>query len=485
MSPPTFQCSTSGVGLLTQPVRTRGTDAESRRSVSHGMLPRLLPRIDATSSRSISDISTQSSRRMPSLRTFRVEFDRPGATYAPGEVVTGNVIVNLASEKTIRALKLTVKGEANVHWERRRTTKDSQGRQQTHTDHFRGNEQYFNLTYLLLGDTGGGEVRMPSGYSEYAFSFLLPHNIPCSFEHKHGHIRYTTKAIIDRPWKFNHECKVAFTVVTSYDLNAHSQQCIGIDDEENESFFCCFSRGSIKMCIKLPTTGFVPGQSIETTVNLENTSRVNIVRICVKLERSLEFHAKTPYHLTKTDKAIVKAEQNNGPFGQLSNIVSRLQIPPIPPSQLEHCGIIDQKYTVRITVHVSGMHCSITKTYPILIGTIPLRSTMPSAPYQQNIPQPTAPMIQEYDDPPPPMPTSLDYSPPNVPYPGSIGFVSPNQPSTSTSQWDMPPPSYEECMQKTSNIKDHDESNYVHGANEPFAPRYPVFNFPASYPPGN
>lgn len=53
------------------------------------------------------------------------------------------------------ALKLAIKGEANVHWERSRTTKDSQGRQKTHVDHFRGNEQYFNLTYLLLGETGG------------------------------------------------------------------------------------------------------------------------------------------------------------------------------------------------------------------------------------------------------------------------------------------------------------------------------------------
>jgi len=32
-------------------------------------------------------------------------------------------------------------------------------------------------------------------------------------------------------------------------------------------------------------------------------------------------------------------------------------------------------------------------------------------------------------------------------------------------------------MQRADSIKDDDESSYVHGANEPFAPRYPVFNF--------
>lgn len=67
---------------------------------------------------------------------------------------------------------------------------------------------------------------MPAGFHKYSFTFSLPSNIPCSFEHEHGHIRYTMKAVIDRPWRFNHECKIAFTVVLSYDLNIHSQQCV-------------------------------------------------------------------------------------------------------------------------------------------------------------------------------------------------------------------------------------------------------------------
>ncbi|KAG5321733.1 ARRD3 protein, partial [Acromyrmex heyeri] len=419
---------------------------------------------------------------MPSLRTFRIEFDRPGATYAPGEIVTGDVIVDLAREKTIRALKLSIKGEANVSWERKRSTKDSQGRNRTQIDHFRASEQYFNLTYYLLGNTGNGEVRVPAGFHRYSFNFSLPYNIPCSFEHTNGHIRYTMKAVIDRPWRFDHESKIAFTVVSSYDLNAHSHQCIGADDEVRESFccFCCFNLGSMKLRIRIPTTGFVPGQSIETMVNLNNTSSVNVTKICVKLERSLEFHAKSPYSSTKTDKAILKAEQRMGPFGEQADIPSRLQVPPIPPSHLEYCSIIDQKYSLRITIHVSGTHCSITKVYPILIGTIPLHSTISSASYIQTVQQPTAPVMQYDYDPPPPMPTSPDYAPPNTPYPQMIDFASPNQPSTSTNPWDIPPPSYEECMQRADSIKDEDESNYVHGANEPFAPRYPVFNFTTS-----
>lgn len=67
---------------------------------------------------------------------------------------------------------------------------------------------------------------MSAGFHRYSFNFSLPYNIPCSFEHTNGHIRYTMKAVIDRPWRFDHESKIAFTVVSSYDLNTHSHQCV-------------------------------------------------------------------------------------------------------------------------------------------------------------------------------------------------------------------------------------------------------------------
>ena len=39
---------------------------------------------------------------MPKLQDFRVEFDRPGATYAPGESVGGKVILILSASKNVR-----------------------------------------------------------------------------------------------------------------------------------------------------------------------------------------------------------------------------------------------------------------------------------------------------------------------------------------------------------------------------------------------
>lgn len=74
---------------------------------------------------------------------------------------------------------------------------------------------------LAKGDEtiSGDEVEIPAGSHTYNFSAKLPDSLPSSFESQFGYVRYTVKAILNRPWKFDQECKAAFTVVSPLDLN--------------------------------------------------------------------------------------------------------------------------------------------------------------------------------------------------------------------------------------------------------------------------
>lgn len=65
------------------------------------------------------------------------------------------------------------------------------------------------------------EMVLPEGEHCFPFSTVLPPKLPSSFEGEFGHIRYTVKVVVDRPWKFDHEIKSAFTVISPVDLNTH------------------------------------------------------------------------------------------------------------------------------------------------------------------------------------------------------------------------------------------------------------------------
>lgn len=68
--------------------------------------------------------------------------------------------------------------------------------------------------------------KISCGHNEYKFSFRLSDEIPCSFEHSTGYVRYTLKVILVRPLKVIHERKTAFSVVSRYDLNAYQTKCV-------------------------------------------------------------------------------------------------------------------------------------------------------------------------------------------------------------------------------------------------------------------
>lgn len=79
---------------------------------------------------------------------------------------------------------------------------------------------------VLINFAGQAGHKIPYGHTEYSFSFRLPGDIPCSFEHDTGYVRYTMKVVLERAFKFDHEYKAAFSVVSRLDLNLYRERCV-------------------------------------------------------------------------------------------------------------------------------------------------------------------------------------------------------------------------------------------------------------------
>ncbi|XP_018333492.1 arrestin domain-containing protein 17 [Agrilus planipennis] len=368
------------------------------------------------------------------LRLFEIFFDKPQKVFSPGETISGRVKVILDSPKKIRGLEFCCKGLAHTSWSESETVTGVDGKREQRNVEYRGDEEYFKIKYYLVGGKDQ-EMELPPGEHIYPFVCVLPPVLPSSFEGSKGYIRYTVKATLDRPWKFDHTTEVAITVISELDLNAtpHLKETVTMTLEK---YFCCLwcKSGPLLVEVFLPCSGYVPGQTITMNCNVDNASNVDINKITFTLKQKITFRSVFPSrhtHVNQTDIAF-KSYSTPIPAKENRNFVEEIIVPSIPPSNLTNCSLIDLDYELKVEANVTGLHSNLTSKIPITIGTIPLQqgsNYVASAPsghvavdinnLPKNLQNPTigwvAPTVGDAPVYPPPYPTAPNDLPP--PYP--------------------------------------------------------------------
>ena len=133
----------------------------------------------------------------------------------------------------------------------------------------------------------------------------------------------------------------------------------------------------MKVNVKTRVSGFVPGETIEFTVNYNNNSpRVDITRMKLKLQKvcfinaiafynflnyinynfqNLVFYASSPLPDKKYSTEIIKKTKCSGPFPKHGEALLKIEVPSLPPSRLDNCSLIHINYKLIFTIYVSGM----------------------------------------------------------------------------------------------------------------------------------
>jgi Arrestin (or S-antigen), N-terminal domain/Arrestin (or S-antigen), C-terminal domain len=209
---------------------------------------------------------------------------------------------------------------------------------------FQGKEDYLNQTTYLFGSASGTTpIEMPPGTTSYSFACMLPPQLPSSVEGKYGNIRYSCKAVLDRPWKTDKEFRLSFSVIKSEDLNLMSPSLYTpVKSEILRHFYCCcFKSKPFHMAASIPFSGFVPGQTIEVTVKLNNQSNVDVEGTKVSLERNTQYISQTPRKKIRFECLPVRDVFGAGVSAcGLAEIKVSLVIPALPPTNDKHCRVL-------------------------------------------------------------------------------------------------------------------------------------------------
>ncbi|KAG6444951.1 arrestin domain-containing protein 17 [Manduca sexta] len=417
------------------------------------------------------------------LKEANIYLDNQWNTYYAGQTVNGRIEYVFDSPKKVRGIHVKFKGEAHTEWYESKQQENSEGKTESSDTMHSGNEEYFQISYYLLGSNSGNEIEIPEGKHTYNFTFTLPPVLPSSFEGEHGYIRYTVKVTLDRPWKFDQETKMAFTVINALDLNLNPnyKEPIHIQLEKTFCCFCCASP-PLSVDVQAPVSGYCPGQVIPLTIDIENKSNVQLHLVKIFLRKVVTYRATSPSTATKKIKSVILTVQEGpAPAGTTKHWSLNMEIPPIPPSNLVNCNIIDLDYDLKVECVVSGMHLNMHDKKYVTIGTVPL---VGMAGQPAPAPSPTASNGQYSPSQPAVLPVGPGQPAQPVPSPaggdaGPGGWVAPGAaPSAPPYQALYPTltePVYKESPYTARTIQDRGDNSHtmIRGGN--FAPFYPTY----------
>ncbi|XP_042871044.1 arrestin domain-containing protein 3-like isoform X2 [Penaeus japonicus] len=409
--------------------------------------------------------------------------DNPSAVFFAGQTVSGHLTVTCTNDKTFREITIKFHGFSKVHWTERKSER-REGKTVTKTVHYRSSEDYYGSSILVWGT--GQESTLPAGTHNFNFSYVLPQNIPSSFESKIGQVRHVCKAKINVPWGFDKTCSQPYSVNSLYDLNTdpaaqHPIQC------NEHKYLCCLwcKSGPLSMVLRVSRSGYVPGEKIMINAECSNKTNDVVDYTEANIHQIVKYRAQGKTKSIDRKVAEIKRPAIAAGDDDIWSGVALL-IPALPPSKLIFCNNIDIYYTFKFKVSPSGCHSNLDYKVPLIIGSIPLREHFPmfrpaALPQPQPVmPLPSAPST--FGPTAPPAGFSVDPYNPNVP-PPQPGFVAPSAPVFPGVQHypDLPPPSYNECMFGADGIEEDsdDESGGM------FAPKYASYNLSMAPPPYN
>ncbi|XP_028301452.1 arrestin domain-containing protein 2 isoform X2 [Gouania willdenowi] len=314
------------------------------------------------------------------VKSFTLElYGAHDAAFTRGEVVAGQVVLELRRDIRVYSMKVQGRGVAEAHWLENRTMNS------VHND-YTSKKTYFKRRQHLIRDNGEVTV-VPAGRHEYPFSFQLPEEtLVTSFEGKYGSIRYWVKVKLHRPWATVRKIKKEFTVIEPIDINTPTLLATqaGTKDKMARAWYRNF--GQVSVTAKIDRKGYTPGEVIPVFAEFDNST-----------SRSIAPKA----FITQTQTFIAR-----GAMKQKHSIVATLcgdnvsakcretwhgraiKIPPVGPSILQ-CRIIKVEYMLKVCVDVPGTS-NLCLELPLVIGTIPLhpfgsRTSSVSSQYSVNL----------------------------------------------------------------------------------------------------
>lgn len=225
-------------------------------------------------------------------------------------------------------------------------------------------------------------------------------------------------------------------------------------------------RINFKLNLQLCQLQIISGQRVPVTIQIRNDSGIDVEETKIALKKYIHYNSQTPRRKTRERvESATEIKLSGVPKKSKGYIEGILIIPPVAPTNIMFCRVIQVSYEIHVVGKVGGIHRNPVVRLPVTIGTVPFYGI-------QHAPQANTVNWNAYQ-----LPSSSSNAQPTAPIPTTPSSSGPPAQSIQ----DLPPPSYHQAMGMSANEADNDDEG-LHDE-KPFSPMYPVFNFGAQQAP--
>ena len=312
------------------------------------------------------------------LQEFKILLNDPpsGSTYFPGTEVSGTLVVVVDREpKNYNDIAIYLTGKGHVYW----TEEDgTDGDRSSHV--YTANKTYVELQSVAWSKSQAPGGVLPLGEHRYQFRFLLPPQIPSSFESRDGWIRYNLGARIGKDYpNAPHNIETRFLVNEIVDTNAASLRLpYRLENQTLTAGFLCCQSGPVTTTVEVPRTGYCVGEEIPFRVTVENGGS-RPVQVAVQLQERVTYTARGNHKYSGGPHVV----QDSEPVESHRTLVwvpeaNVLKIPVATPTTMRS-NLIQRTFSLAFQTLISSVHFNPTLSIPLTIGNVPFNPNPPTA----------------------------------------------------------------------------------------------------------
>ena len=286
----------------------------------------------------------------------KISIVTPKNDYTGGEVVEGQIVVELDDPLPVRGVRLRCQGVECARW-RNGTGREQLDKEETKVL-FDSVQTLFGRPSLAFRDLLKDAVKgvfskehyeiLDAGAHEYPFVFELPPSLPADYESPRGsRIRYTLTAEVDVPLRVD---LTTTTRLTIYEP---------IDDEPGDPVatsscktFLFDAEAPLEVKVALPQGVFFPGDKTRCTVTITNRSQKRIDAINLMVRQTENLAAMGDFMTHHYDVPIADVTEFDRKPGEPVEVQVDVQIPEDLYGTISSSSLVKVSYAMVVNLDV-------------------------------------------------------------------------------------------------------------------------------------